>query len=101
MPLGLVAGAAFESVAIAGLEDGDIVALFTDGIVESVDDGSYYGPERALGELSRHRHESAADIVHHLCQAAQVYANGPQADDMTVVVCRVGARPPEAGDAPR
>ena len=92
VPLGLIAGAAFETVAIAGIEDGDMVALVTDGIVESVDDGAYFGPEGALAEISRHRHESAADIVHHLCQAAQAHANGPQVDDMTVVVCRVGAR---------
>jgi sigma-B regulation protein RsbU (phosphoserine phosphatase) len=101
VPLGLIAGAAFETVAIAGIEDGDIVALFTDGIVESVDEGAYYGPEGALAEIRRHRQESATDIVHHLCQAAQAHANGPQVDDMTVVVCRVGARPRHAGAASR
>jgi PAS domain S-box-containing protein len=91
VPLGRFSGAAFEAVAIAGLEDGDIVALFTDGIVESVDDEAYYGPERALAALRLHSHESAADIVHHLCESAQAFARGPQTDDMTVVVCKVGA----------
>jgi sigma-B regulation protein RsbU (phosphoserine phosphatase) len=93
VPLGLIRGAAFESVVVAGLEDGDIVALFTDGIVESVDDDAYYGPERALAALRRHSHESASDIVHHLCESAQAFARGPQTDDMTVVVCKVGANP--------
>jgi sigma-B regulation protein RsbU (phosphoserine phosphatase) len=92
VPLGLISGATFESVAVDGLEEGDIVALFTDGIVESVDDEAYYGPEGALKALRRHRHESASDIVRHVCEAAQAFARGPQTDDMTMVVCKVGAR---------
>jgi sigma-B regulation protein RsbU (phosphoserine phosphatase) len=95
-PLGLIAGAAFESVSIAGLEQGDIVVLFTDGIVESVDDEGYYGAEGALDTLRRHRHEPALEIVQHLCEAARAFARGPQTDDMTVVVCKVGAGPAEA-----
>jgi PAS domain S-box-containing protein len=91
VPLGILHGAGFESVSIPGLEDGDIVALFTDGIVESVDEGAYYGPERALAELRRRRHEPAAEIVQHLCRDVQAFARGPQTDDMTVVVCKVGA----------
>jgi len=92
VPLGLIRGETFESVAVAGLEEGDIVALFTDGIIESVDDEAYYGPEGALKALRRHRHESASDIVRHVCEAAQAFARGPQTDDMTMVVCKVGAR---------
>jgi len=98
VPLGLIAGATFESIAVSGLEDGDIVALFTDGIVESVDEGAYYGPEGALRDLRRHRHEPAADIVDHVTRAAQAFARGPQTDDMTMVVCKVGAR---TGQRPR
>jgi PAS domain S-box-containing protein len=93
VPLGLIREARFESITVPGLEDGDIVALFTDGIVESVDDDAYYGPEGALEDLRRHRHESASDIVHHVCRAAQAFASGPQSDDMTMVVCKVGASP--------
>ncbi len=93
VPLGLIRGARFESVSVDGLEEGDIVALFTDGIVESVDHDAYYGPEGALKDLRRHRHESAADIVQHVCQSARAFARGPQTDDMTMVVCKVGARP--------
>ena len=99
VPLGLVEGARFESVAVPGLEQGDIVALLTDGIVESVDDGAYFGPEGALASLRRHRHDSAAAIVGHVCREAQAFARGPQTDDMTVVVCKVGPGPPD-GDAP-
>ena len=95
-PLGLIAGAAFGSVSIAGLEEGDIIVLFTDGIVESVDDEGYYGAEGALDTLRRHRHEPALEIVQHLCEAARTFARGPQIDDMTVVVCKVGAGPVEA-----
>jgi PAS domain S-box-containing protein len=89
VPLGLIRGASFESVEVAGLEEGDIVALFTDGIVESVDDEAYYGPEGALKALRSHRHASASDIVHRVCESAQAFARGPQTDDMTIVVCKV------------
>jgi serine phosphatase RsbU (regulator of sigma subunit) len=67
--------------------------LFTDGIVESVDHDAYYGPEGALKDLRRHRHESAADIVQRVCRAAQAFTRGPQTDDITMVVCKVGVRP--------
>jgi PAS domain S-box-containing protein len=99
IPLGLIGGARFESTEVAGLAGGDVVALFTDGIVESVREEAYYGSEGALENLKRHRHESAADIVQHLCQAAQAFAGGPPTDDMTVVVCKMGAGL-GAGDAP-
>ena len=98
VPLGLFDGADFESVPVAGIEDGDIVALFTDGIVESADQEGYYGPERALNALRQYRHETAADIVRHVCRDAQAFARGPQTDDMTMVVCKVGVRPGDRDD---
>jgi len=100
IPLGLIGGSSFETTEVPGLEEGDVVALFTDGIVESAADDVYYGPERTLETLVRHRHEPAADIVGHLCQAAQAFAGGPQADDMTVVVCKVSAVLGERGRPP-
>ena len=83
--------AVFETVDVPGLEEGDVVALFTDGVVESVADEACYGLEGALEELRRHRHEPAADIVQHVCDAARAFAGGHQDDDMTMVVCKVGA----------
>lgn len=99
LPLGLFPGASFETAAVPGLEDGDLVALFTDGIAERVDDGPGYGAEGALEDIRRYRHEPAAEIVRRVCQAAREAGPGPQLDDMTMVVCKAGAAAP-GGDAP-
>ena len=100
IPLGVMPGAIFETVEVPGLEDGDLVALFTDGIVESIDDDACFGLERALENLRLHRHEPAAEIVQHVCAAARAFAGGHQDDDMTMVVCKVGALS-AIGAAPR
>jgi sigma-B regulation protein RsbU (phosphoserine phosphatase) len=91
IPLGVMPGATFETVEVPGLEDGDLVALFTDGIVESIDEDACFGLERALENLRLHCHEPAAEIVEHICAAARAFAGGHQDDDMTMVVCKVGA----------
>jgi sigma-B regulation protein RsbU (phosphoserine phosphatase) len=97
IPLGVMPGAIFETVEVPGLEDGDLVALFTDGIVESIDDDACFGLERALENLRLHRQEPAAEIVQHICAAARAFAGGHQDDDMTMVVCKVAAGTPAPG----
>ncbi len=91
IPLGVMPEAVFETVDVPGLEEGDLVALFTDGVVESIDDDACFGLEGALEELRRHRHQPAAEIVQHVCDAARTFARGHQDDDMTMVVCKVSA----------
>jgi serine phosphatase RsbU (regulator of sigma subunit) len=83
-------GAVFETVEVPGLEEGDLVALFTDGVVESIDDDACFGHQGALENLRLHRHEPAAEIVQHVCEAARAFMRGRQDDDMTMLVCKVG-----------
>jgi PAS domain S-box-containing protein len=95
IPLGVMPGAIFETVELPGLEEGDLVALFTDGVIESIEDDACYGLQGVLEDLRLHRHEPAAEIVQHVCEAARAFAGGRQDDDMTMVVCKVG---PGLGD---
>jgi PAS domain S-box-containing protein len=89
IPLGLIGGSAFRTVMVPGIEEGDIVTLFTDGLVESIEDADSYGIDAALGEIRRLRRESAAEIVRRVCGASRSSAHGPQDDDVTMVVCKV------------
>jgi serine phosphatase RsbU (regulator of sigma subunit) len=91
--LGLVPGAGVPAPASVALQDGDCVLLLTDGVLESVDErGEDFGLERALKVVRAHAAEPAAAIVAALCEAARRHAgSGPQNDDITAIVARVGA----------
>jgi PAS domain S-box-containing protein len=99
IPLGLIAGSAFGTIAVPGLEEGDILTLFTDGLIESIEDGASYGHASAIEEVRRHRHDTAAAIVRRVCEASRSFAPGPQDDDLTMVVCKVSGRPGDSGPA--
>ena len=91
MPLGLFPEQRYESVSMPNLQSGDVLALITDGISESsTRDDVEFGSHGALKVIRRHIHEPAARIVSHVYRAAREYCGGPQVDDMTAVVCRVG-----------
>jgi PAS domain S-box-containing protein len=89
-PLGLFSGACFESIETPALREGDLLALMTDGVTESLSEGAFFGRDAVLALLGRYRGEPAADIARHLCLAAQQFASGPPQDDMTAVICKVG-----------
>lgn len=89
-PLGLFPATRLDSVDTPPLEEGDLVALMTDGVTESSSDEADFGQDGLLEHLVRHRHEPAADIVSHLCKASLRFCEGRQQDDMTMVVCKVG-----------
>jgi sigma-B regulation protein RsbU (phosphoserine phosphatase) len=98
VPLGLFPDQRYESVITPNLQEGDVLALITDGISESsTDDLVEFGSHGAMEVVRRHVHEPAAEIVNHVYRAAREFSGGPQADDMTVVVCRVG----DCGRGPR
>jgi len=73
--------------------EGDIVALFTDGIVESVDEEAYYGADGALKDLRRPSPRTSSRHRPACVPGRAGVRPGPQADDMTMVVCKVGAGP--------
>ena len=76
------------------LEPGDLLVLFTDGVTEAeAPDGTMCGAEWALDVVRARRHLSSAEILDALSEAVRSIAGDrPQQDDLTAIVCRVGAR---------
>jgi serine phosphatase RsbU (regulator of sigma subunit) len=93
VPLGLFHNESFETVSIPALQQGDLVALFTDGVNDAEDtDGTPFGPSRALEVVHAYRREPSAKIVNRLYRAVRDHAmRQPQTDDITAVICKVGS----------
>jgi sigma-B regulation protein RsbU (phosphoserine phosphatase) len=74
------------------IESGDLVLLLTDGVLEvKSPDGELFGIERALDAVSEAREKPACEIVDAIFEATQTFAcNGAQADDVTIMVIKVG-----------
>ncbi len=74
------------------LEAGDLVLLYTDGVVEAVNgDGAFYSTERLLSVAEGLRGGSCRAIVEGVLQSVTEFAAGEsQADDITVLVLRYG-----------
>ena len=94
-PLGAWPSDEFEERGIT-LAEGDMVAIFTDGIIEARnEEGSDFGHERLKTFLGEHANQNATDIVAGLYQVVDRYMNNQeQHDDLTVVVIQGG--PPVA-----
>jgi PAS domain S-box-containing protein len=92
-PLGMFPGSDYSSSRIIQLERGDTMVLLTDGITEAMrDDQDEFGAQRTLRFLRGHLEEPAALLVQGLHDAAGAFSgDGPQQDDIALVVCKVGA----------
>jgi serine phosphatase RsbU (regulator of sigma subunit) len=89
VPIGLLPQAVYAAGETA-LAPGDVLVLYTDGLVEATDpDGEEYGLER-LKEVCRcGRGESSAALAKLIAQDLEDFARGvPFADDRTLVVAR-------------
>jgi len=92
-PLGLFAGAKFES-RTARLEPGDILALLTDGLPEVADDkDEQFGLERIGGILAEYGEHSLDELMARLFEMAR--RHGRQNDDETLILVRATPRGPE------
>jgi sigma-B regulation protein RsbU (phosphoserine phosphatase) len=89
MPLGMFAAAPYQ-IGSAGLEPGDLLCIFSDGITECESpEGEEFGPERLAGLLKRASDLPLPEIVRAIDEAAVGFvAGGPQGDDQTVVLAR-------------
>lgn len=73
----------------ARLRSGDLVALFTDGVTETVDAGDQpYGLERLTETLARVRTASAAEICDAVMQDVRRFSDSQAEDDRTLVVLK-------------
>jgi len=72
------------------IEDGDLLAGFTDGVSEAMNAEDDEWGEDALGEfLKSIKHESVKEMTPKILAAADAFANGhPQHDDMTLILIR-------------
>lgn len=97
VPIALLPGAAYTAVETR-LAPGDLLVLYTDGIVEANNpEGEEYGSERLAELCRRHRHAPCADVAAALEADLESFVRGvPYADDRTLVMAR---RLPLAGDA--
>ena len=89
-PLGIIEDCSYEERCVP-LNSGDVVILYTDGVVEAVNSvGEMYGFERFLETVGSGRHLSADALLERLLEDASRFAGGAeQHDDITVVVAKV------------
>lgn len=90
IPLNIDDDARFAEYVVA-LEEGDIVVLYTDGIVECAkEDGEQYGTDRMLNTVRSVSDLPACEIRDHLFREVRGFSSIPgQQDDMTAVVVKV------------
>ena len=93
-PIGLLAQARFTQQE-RNLAPGDLLVLYTDGIVEACDpDDEEFGLERLEAFVAARRDTPLEEISEGLDQALEEFVRGmPYADDRTLVILRREARP--------
>ena len=71
------------------LESGELLFLYSDGIVEaSPPDGSLFGLKRTLGIVRAHQHETPDAILDALFDAVSDFSGHQLQDDLTAVVLK-------------
>jgi len=88
-PLGLLPGALY-TMAEASLEPGDLLVLYTDGIVEANDSkDDEYGLERLVSVCLARREDQLGELARRLEEDLEAFVRGvPYADDRTIVLLR-------------
>jgi serine phosphatase RsbU (regulator of sigma subunit) len=91
-PLGVLPAARYPASEIV-LEPGELLVLYTDGIVEATNPADEeYGLERLVEAVARNRRAPLAELVRALDADLEAFASGvPFADDRTLVLARRAA----------
>jgi sigma-B regulation protein RsbU (phosphoserine phosphatase) len=89
-PLGILEDANYEDTRLQ-LEAGDKVVLYTDGIVEAMNDkAELFGFDRLLDIIKDSRSQTADSLLQEIKSKVNEFAgNAPQHDDITVIVVSV------------
>lgn len=101
-PLGAWEDSVFEESTLK-LKDGDVVCIYTDGIIEArSDEQGDFGEARIRQCVRGYKGMSAKQMTDHIYQDIQEFVgNHPQHDDLTMVVMKVGIEIPESeGEKP-
>lgn len=71
-----------------GLEPGDLVLMYTDGLSEARDGGQLFGEERIANTIRRDPGADPGVLAKALLEAAQDFASSPLADDIAILALR-------------
>ncbi len=98
--LGIIRDASYEKYVKNQFWDynpGDVMVIYTDGIVEARDDeGNEYGEERLREMLSNCFYQSAEEINNYIREDVQEFSRGlPLHDDQTLLVIKFKAAQPQ------
>jgi len=88
--IGLVEEAEFGEKTLS-LHEGDLLAMYTDGVTEAVDpQNEEFGSERLVATIERLYQSPPKEVVRGIREGLEDFGGGkPLADDTTVVVCRI------------
>ena len=91
VPLGIRADTNFQTAPPVQLEAGELILFLTDGVDEAMSpEQEFFGVERALDVVRRHRDKPAGQIVEELYRAVREFSKGAvMQDDFTAVVIKV------------
>jgi len=89
MALGILPGSEVPEETIS-LDAGDILVLYTDGVVEATDSNrEMFGRERLIEVVQKHRQQAATELVETIDQAISAFTGeAPQFDDLTMLVAK-------------
>lgn len=90
-PIGIDEDSHYEASEQIRLESGDLIALVSDGVIESISaDVEPYGREQMLNVIRHNRHRSSDQILDQLYNDISRHTNGATAaDDITMLVIKV------------
>jgi serine phosphatase RsbU (regulator of sigma subunit)/predicted enzyme related to lactoylglutathione lyase len=70
---------------------GDLLVLYTDGVLEASDEtGEEFGEERLIEHLRRHRELCSRDLLTALVEEVRRFAPNEQQDDITLIAAKAG-----------
>jgi sigma-B regulation protein RsbU (phosphoserine phosphatase) len=88
-PLGIDPASEFPTGPTTTLEPGELLLLFTDGIIEAVSpDGEQFGLERTLTTVRAHRQETPDAVLDALFHAVEDFSGHQLHDDLTAVILK-------------
>jgi serine phosphatase RsbU (regulator of sigma subunit)/predicted enzyme related to lactoylglutathione lyase len=77
------------AVGESSLRRGDLLALYTDGVTESMDhDFEEFGEDRLVDSLRRHRHHSPQSILTSIVADVRAFTPHEQHDDITLIIAK-------------
>ena len=77
------------SVGEASLRRGDLLALYTDGVTESMNHAlEEFGEERLLETLRRNRHQACEAVLSSVVDQVRSFSPHEQHDDITLIIAK-------------